>query len=725
MRFKSNTIRINILLIIGVALLFCAFIVKVGYVALSDNVEGTDLELLASTRSTATKKITAKRGTIYDNSGEVLAQNTNSYTVIAYLSSSRTTDESNPKHVVDKETTAKALDEILYPDQDKYQYILNLLNTEGAYQVELGPGGKAISEATKEKIKALNLPGIDFVQSSKRYYPYGDFASYIIGYAKKYIDEETNDESFVGELGIEQYCDRYLKGTDGSITYQKDAYGYQMADTLSYIEEAKDGYDIYLTLDKQVQMFLDDAIDRLDEYEPSWTIIAVADADTGAIIGSATSPSFNPNTLDIEDYNNPLLSYTYEPGSTMKIFSFMSAMEEGLYDGSSTYLSGKITVDEYEISDWYKYGWGTITYDVGFTYSSNVAAVNLAQRLGKAKLYDYYSKLGFGSKTDIELANEYVGDIDFEYASEVASASYGQGVTVTPIQMIQALTTITNDGTLLKPYIISKIVDTNTGKTVYEGGRKEIRKIYSSDTINKMIELLDATVNGTDSTITGKWYHTDAVRVIGKTGTANYTNQYGYVEGDRYVIRSFAGVFPKEDPEYIIYFATKDVNASNKQIGEVITDLIESVAKYKNLDERENDKDETKIVTIPNLLSKSIQYANSTLTSLGINPIIIGDGGTVVETYPEKDTVTSINSKLFILTNGSNITMPDMTNWSSKDLIAFCNLIGLKYNLSGYGYVSSTSIATGTTIDVDSMTLDATLVNIEPETLVDEVVSNE
>ncbi len=725
MKYTNNTIRFNVLFIICVVLLFCAFIVKVAYVALNDNVEGTDIAQLAENRATVTESIEAERGNIYDSFGNALALNVNSYTVIAYLSSSRTTDQNNPKHVVDKETTAKKLADILYPGEDKYSYILGLLNTSGAYQVELGSGGKNISEYTKNEIEKLDLPGIDFVKTFKRYYPYGDFASYIIGYAKKYNTDGV--DSLVGELGIEGYCDRYLKGTDGWTTYQQDAYGYALADKESYTQAAEDGYDIYLTIDPQIQMFLDDAVNKFKDptYDISWVTITVADASTGAIIGSSSSPSFNPNLLNITDYNNPLTSYAYEPGSTMKIFSFMSAIEEGLYKGDDTYPSGSIQVDDYKIYDWNKTGWGSITYDRGFTYSSNVAAVRLSQMLGKNKLYSYYSKLGYGSQTGIELANEYNGDIGFEYASEVASASYGQGITVTTVQMIQALTTLTNDGTTLKPYVISKIVNPNTGETVYEGKRNEVNKIYSTSTVNKMIDLMDQTVNSEDKAVTGAAYSTDAVRLIGKTGTSNYTGDDGYVEGTYNNIRSFAGVFPKDDPQYIIYVAVKDFHGNTKSMGNIVKSLVENVAKYKNLDKRESNADDSKIVTIPNLINTTTISASATLSSLGVPTVVIGDGSRVIYQSISANTKTSKSSRIFIGTNGTNITMPDMTNWSSKDLVAFCNLIGIKYELNGYGYVSSTSIVPGTVIDTTGdVTLSANLTNINPESLSNEVVSN-
>jgi penicillin-binding protein 2B len=728
MKIKGNTIRINLLFILVVALLFCVIIWKIAVIALNDTVEGINIRELADSRIITTKTIYSTRGTIYDNQGEAIAENVNSYTMVAILSSTRTTNPDNPKHVVDLDKTARELSKVFKEFNSEttmtYEYILERLNSKGAYQVEFGTGGKNISETLKNRIDKLNLPGIEFTKTFKRYYQNGDFASYLIGYAVKKTDE-SGDEYLVGELGIEGYCDRWLKGKDGYITYEKDAQGYQLADRPSYGEAAEDGYDIYLTLDKQVQMFVDNAVDEFTEYNPEWTSITIANANTGAIIASSSYPSFDPNKLNIDNYLNPMTSYTYEPGSTMKIFSFMSSMEEEKYNGDELYQSGSVQVDEYKISDWNKHGWGKISYDVGFTYSSNVAAVNLAQKLGRNTLKEYYTNLGFGKQTGIELANESVGNIGFQYESELASASYGQGMTVTPIQMIQALTTITNDGVMLKPYIIDKIVNPNTGEVEYQAKRTEVKKVFSSKTTTKIVELMDATVNSDDPVATGKRYASSNVRLIGKTGTANYTDPKTgeYAKGDRYVIRSFAGIFPKDNPEYIIYVVTKDFDGAAKQMGAIVKKLVESVAKYKNLEERVSDKDPTKIVTIKNYQSKPILSAISDLNKIGVTPIVLGNGSNVIKQYPSKNTTTSINSKVFLLTNSNTYTMPNIIGYSSKDVIELCNLIGLKYELNGYGYVESSSIAEGTTLNENDV-LVVNLKHIDPETLADGGVNN-
>ena len=429
MKTKRNRTKINLrFTMFCVSLLFCAVIAKLSYVVMADKVDGTDLTAFVDNRNTVTEVLPAKRGSIYDVNGEILAQNVNSYTVIAYLSKSRTKDDRYPEHVVDKEDTANKLSPLINMAPED---ILKLLNQD-LYQVELGPGGRGITELTKKQIEDLNLPGIDFISSTKRYYKMGKFAPYIIGYARP--DEKGK---ITGKMGIEAYYNDQLQGDNGKKTYQQDAYGYQLPDNAKHpvlTEEAIDGNDIYLTIDNSIQLIAENAVYNLtDKYDLDWVTFSVMEAKTGRIVASASSPSFNLNTLDnITSYLNPLTSYTYEPGSTMKVFSFMAAIEEGIYKGDDKFNSGTIKLsDGTTIKDFNNVGWGSMTYDTGFAYSSNVAATKLAQRLGTKKLKTYYENLGFGKTTGIELTGELSGKINFNYESELANASFGQGVTTT------------------------------------------------------------------------------------------------------------------------------------------------------------------------------------------------------------------------------------------------------------------------------------------------------
>lgn len=700
MKKKKSRVKVNRFFVGIFFFAFLCAIVKLSYVALSSNVDGMNLTEFADSRNTTKETLYASRGNIYDTNGEVLAKNVNSYTLVAYLSESRTTDPDNPKHVVDKESTAKALSEVL--DMD-YDYALSRLNVEGAYQVEFGTAGKDLSENKKAEIEALDLDGIDFISGVKRYYKQGSAASYIIGYAR------TNEiGEIVGEMGIESYYNDELKGTDGETMYQKDAYGYQMGDALYTIEPVS-GSDIYLTIDSQIQLILEDVLNTLEEnYEFSWATFTVMDANTGAIVGSASSPDFNPNTLEgLTNYVNPLVGYTYEPGSTMKIFSWLAAMENGVYDGEETFMSGSVEVAGATIYDFNNAGWGEINYDTGFAYSSNVGATHLALKLGSEKLRTFYESLGFGSKTGIELPGEESGVLRLTYESELASASFGQGITTTPIQTLQALSILTNDGVMLKPYIVDKIVDEN-GNVTYEGERTELGKKVSSESIKKMNELMyDVVYNGL-STI----WQPNNVTLAGKTGTAQIASSTGgYLTGNTNYIRSFAGVFPYEDPEYIIYVSVKQIDGGSSAVASAVTSAVESIANYANITNTDSDLDLSKIIDLSNYMSSNIETTTEELEKLNLKVIKIGNGNTIINQYPLKNTKVLVGSKIFLLTDGTEFTMPDMTGWSSSEVMSFCNLIGLKFSFTGYGVVKEFNLPVGEVIDL-TKTLEITLATV-------------
>lgn len=699
---KNNTVKINMGLIIVIILFFVAIIIKLSYVNIAKDVDGVDIEAFANNRNTTKKTLYATRGAIYDTNGDYLAQTVNSYTIIAYLSSSRTTNPDNPKHVVDKENTARKLSEILTLNGKTsmtYEYILSRLNLEGRYQVEFGSGGSGITELLKSEIENLNLPGIDFVASSKRYYQMDKFASYLVGYARK-----NDDGKIVGEMGIEKYFNNELSGKDGQTEYQTDSYGYKLPNSNENTTPATAGANIYLTIDNNIQLFLEQEINNLTkENSMAWMTFTIADAKTGAILASASNPSFNPNKLDITNYLNPLVSYAYEPGSTMKIFSFMAAMENGIYDGSKEYMSGKLQIGSDTVNDFNKVGWGKINFDTGFSYSSNTAASLLALDLGNEKLRAFYDLLGFGQKTGITLPDEVTGKIDFQYPIELATASFGQGITTTPIQNIQALTSIANDGMMLKPYIVDKIVDPNTNKVMYQGGREEIRKVASTETIKKIQDMMHNVVysNLTDA----KNYKPAMVEMIGKTGTAQIANPNGrgYLTGSNDYIRSFSGLFPYNDPQYIVYISVKQFSGNFKKVSQAVVNVVDEIVKYKNIVSTVEENKEQSIIVLESYLNTDVLSTEEKLKALGLNPVVIGDGKYVVNQYPNKKSHVLKGSKVFLKTESQNITMPDVTNWSENEITTFCNFIGLKYTLNGSGHVTSISIPAGSVIDLSTI----------------------
>jgi len=674
------------------------------YLSLSPSVYGIDMKEFASNRNTYYSTLYSKRGTIYDSDGNALALDVSSYTVIAYLDESRTGSSTTLYHVKDKQKTAEALSPLLNMSVES---LLELLNKD-KYQVELGPGGRGITELLKNKIEELNLPGIDFIESYKRYYPNGDFASYIIGYAKKkdvqvVVDNITKTENIiVGELGIEVKFDDILKGINGYTKYQQDRYGYKIPDTKEETLEASDGSDIYLTLDSNIQRIIESSVDDIvTEYNPDFITISVMDAKTGDILGSAATPSFDPNILNITNYENPLTSFVYEPGSVMKIYTYMCALEKGTYDGSATYPSGYIEIEDTKIYDWNKKGWGEISYDYGFEMSSNVGVSYIMQNfINKEDLKTCLTSYGFGTKTGINLPREMNGNIVFNYPVEVAAASYGQGISTTAIQQLQALSIIANDGYMVTPQIISKVVKDD--KVTYERKIIKSNKIVSSETIEYIKDLMYKTVNDVEGNATGIGYRIEGLDVIGKTGTAQIYDEIngGYLTGSTDNLYSFAGMFPKDDPEIIIFVSVKRPNvASNSAIRKLTKPVIEAVAKYRGLLGSNANSDSQVKVKLENYVNKNTNDVIENLEKNNLEIIKLGDGDRIIKQYPSKDTTLLSGDKVYLVTNDKDIRMPSLIGYTRIEAIALLNLLDINYNIEGYGTVVEQSVEEGSLIE--------------------------
>ena len=706
---KTNNIRYSKIVIFASLFLFVCMIGRVIQLGLSTEIDGVNLKELASKRTTTKEILTAKRGSIYTSDGDALAQNVSSYKLIAYLDSKRTTNKNNPQHVVDKEKTAEVLAPILEMTKEE---VLGYLSKENVYQTEFGSKGKGLSELTKNKIEALNLPGIDFVESFKRYYPKGDFASYTVGYAKSTTNEETGEETITGEMGIEKYYDKILKGEDGYIQYQKDLQGYKIADTNEVRKEASQGKDIYLTIDSQIQFFVEQALNNADiDYDWEWFNITIMDAKTGALLATATTPSFDPNVRNITNYLDYTVSSPYEPGSTMKTFTYMAAMENGVYNGQETYLSGVYTTtDGTQIGDWDRNGWGVITFDKGYAMSSNVGVINLINRhMSSAMLREYFKKLGFGRKTGITLPNEEAGKLNFKYETEIYNAGFGQGITTTPIQNVKALTSLTNDGMLLEPYIVSKIVDPSTKEVILKNKRTEIERVASSETVAKIIQLMDDCVNGIGNT--GSGFRIPSGELIGKTGTAQIASEdgSGYLSGTEDIISSFSGIYPKSDPKLIIYASVKRPSGgSQKPLSNAIKEIVNNASKYYGNDDTASPEIQITEYEMPSFVNKDLESTKTNLTASGIEYTVIGTGNKVIKQYPEKgDTITN-KDMVYLITNDQNLTIPNVVGLSSKVANSILSLLGIKVNLDGVGYVTAQSIAESTPI-TDGLEITLTL----------------
>lgn len=696
---SANKVLYIFLFFIGILYL------QYAYLSLSPKIYGKDLQEFATTRNTFKTTLKAQRGFIFDKDKNPLAINASSYTVIAYLSPSRTGSSPTPKHVIDKEETALKLAPII--DMDKEQ-ILKLLNYE-VYQVELGPGGRNITEIKKELIENLNLPGISFIENVKRYYPNGDFASYMIGYAKQYeVETEVNgitkmEYDLVGELSIEGKYDDILRGKDGYLEYQRDLFGYKIPDTKEIRTSPVNGNDIYLTIDSNIQRFLESAVKEASVvHQPEWMTLTVMDAKTGAILGSASTPSFDPNKMNITNYENPLTSYVYEPGSVMKTYTYMCAMENKVYEGNKTYMSGSYKIGDDLIRDWNRSGWGMVTFDKGYEYSSNVGIANLMMDyLTKEQLKECLEKYGFGSKTGITLPRELTGTLNFNYDVEKIAAGFGQGITTTSIQQLQALTLIANDGYLVTPRIVDKIVDSTTGKVVSQSNTiKSKEQVVSSPTINKMQELMYNVIHGQDmGATTGRSYYIEDFNIMGKTATAQiFDNELGRYSD--YMIYSYGGIFPKDDPQIIIYGSIKHPKTGVATgLATATKEVSKNIAKYLNIFGDNQSSDNLKEYVIKNYANKNIEDVKKELEGLDI--IVLGAGTKVIKQSIQAGTTLLTDDKIILITNDATFKMPYIVGWSREDAESLFKLLNIKYEVSGYGFVTSQSITKNTVINLE------------------------
>jgi penicillin-binding protein 2B len=354
-----------VLLLIVFLILFSLFVSRVGYIQVVKEVNGKELQSIAEKNWTRKQILEAKRGTIFDRFGNTLAEEIPSYTIVAIL------EENSPNHVEDPKMTAEKLAPIVNrPIAD----IERILSMEGRFQVELGSGTKNISLEKKKEIESLNLPGITFREEPRRYYPKQIFASHVIGYTER-------DMSKV-RMGLESSLNNYLAKKDGSVQYLSDRKGVDLPNNKRIIKEPKiDGHDVFLTIDANIQMALEQVMTQVEEqYEPERMIAIVADPKTGEILAMSNRPSFNPNFYEeITNYTNFAVSLRFEPGSTMKMYTLAAAIEEGVYNGNETYQSGSYQISGGRVRDHNQgLGWGKISFDEGFQRSSNVAYSILA-----------------------------------------------------------------------------------------------------------------------------------------------------------------------------------------------------------------------------------------------------------------------------------------------------------------------------------------------------------
>ncbi|MGV2619948.1 UNVERIFIED_CONTAM: penicillin-binding protein [Halobacillus marinus] len=697
---NKKTNRSAALLLLAFGVLFLVIAGRFLYIETAPKVEGVDLKKWAENVRKTTYDIDATRGKIYDKNGMVLAYDRPTYRIYAILDPDYSINSAEPNHLQDADEAAEKLAPILEMDASEIKEKIVDGQENDRFQIEFGSKGRDLSQAKKEEIEDLDISGINFTEEAKRYYPNGMFASHIIGFAR------TSEGEISGVTGIEKQMEKYLKETKGEISYERDKYGTKLLNPNEVMKEPENGDEVYLTIDQKIQTFLEDAMSEVDEqYNPKKIMAAVMDPKTGEILAMSNRPSYNPNAIgDVDNWYNDMISNPFEPGSTVKMFTWASAIEAGVYKGSDMFKSGtyKVTEDSPVIGDHNnRNGWGSITYDEGFQRSSNVAASKLAYDvLGPEKLRKYFSDFHLDKKTGIDLPNESNGRIVFDRPIEQITTAFGQGSTFTPIQLMTAATSIANDGQMMKPYVLSKITSSEDGKVVKENKPEQIGAPISPDTAKKVRDLLGTVVTSEHGT--GQSFKLNDYSLAGKTGTAQISEPgQGYLTGRNNYVFSFMGMAPKEDPELLMYVAVQQPDLEPTELGSepvsyIVKTVMENSLHYMDIKPDKEVEEPMTPLSLPDVTDQPADEAARKLKETFDNVEVIGDGSKVTAVLPEPGTKVVENQKIMIVTDQPK--MPDLTGYSIRDIQRLARHFKLNIETMGNGYVEKQSIPAGSPI---------------------------
>lgn len=617
MFLKKIDERIKIIFLI-LLLLFIFIILRVFYVQMFNYKK---LNKFAKDLWSRDLPLEADRGLILDRNGVVLADNLTTTSLVLI-----------PNQIKNKEKTTEQLAEILnvsYEAMKKHVYKQTSIE-------RVHPEGRRLPYDVAEKISALNMSGVYLVKEAKRYYPYGNMLSHSLGYVG--IDNQ-------GLSGLELQYDKYLTGKSGAIKYFSDAKGNKLNLSDVYVEP-QDGMNLSLTVDINIQKSLERELDNIvDMFSPDMALAIVMNPNNGEILGMASRPDYDPNNY--KNYSQEVLSRnlpiwaSYEPGSTFKIITTSAAVEEGAVDLEKDhfYDPGSVNVDGSTLRCWKAGGHGEQTFLQVLQNSCNPGFVKMGQLLGKETLFNYIDKFGFGEKTGIDLNGEGQGiifNLDKVGNVELATTAFGQGVSVTPIQQVAAVSAVVNGGTLYEPYIVKSISEKETNSIIKETKKKKIRKVISEKTSRIMRHALESVVAKGG----GKSAYIEGYRIGGKTGTAQKVKDGKYMVGN--YIMSFMSVVPANNPEAVLYLAID--NPKNTALlssytttpiaRRILLDIIEALDIKKQEGELEKDLEWTDIPThkVPNVVGKTVDEAKKKLAQFNIE--YSNNGKKVVEQSP-------------------------------------------------------------------------------------------
>lgn len=699
--------------------LFFVFLINFAIIIGTDQKFGVNLSKGAEVVHQKTVTVAARRGTIYDRNGVPIAEDATTYNVYAIIDKSYKSATGKILYVEESQydKVAEIFNQYLELDKD---YVKTQLSQKNLKQVSFGAQGNGITysnmNAMREAFEAAGIEGIDFTTSPNRSYSNGVFASQFIGLAQLQEDKEGN-KTLKGTSGMEQALDRILAGQNGIVTYEKDRNGNVVPGSEKVSVQAEDGKDVYTTLSADLQTYLETRMNAFQEkVKGKFVNATLVSAKTGEILATSQRPTYNADTKEglneknLGNWNTMLYQGQYEPGSTMKVMTLASAIDNGSFNPNDTYDSREYKVMDATIRDWdvnmgISEG-GTLTFAQGFTYSSNVGMTILEQKMGNDKWLDYLSKFKFGLPTRFGMGNETYGSLPGDNYVTIAMSSFGQGIGVTQVQMLRAFSSVANDGVMVEPKFINAIHDpkTNTArKTATEIIGNPVSEKAAQTTRDYMVQVGTDPYKGTLNVGGEPVIQVAGQNVAVKSGTAQIASENGYLEGENDYIYSVVAMTPAENPEFIMYVTVQQPEEKFQPIfwQEVVNPVLEEAVALKdslNLTTEATPALET--VTeetsykMPSVEKLTKQLGLKHQISPGgladelrrnlVQPIVLGTGGKIKKVSVKEGKNLKANQQVLILSDDLE-SLPDMYGWTKANVERFAKWQDIEVTFKGEG----------------------------------------
>lgn len=699
----NNRKKVGIILFTTSIGLFFLFVARLSYIVIVGQVAGESLEVRTQNLYQGSQIVNAKRGGIYDRNGVAITEDATSYTLYAVLNESYVTGSGdNQKNLYAEEenfnTLADIIVDVLGERADK-KSILAVLQ-QGAedqlWQVNI-PNARNItlqeSQAIQEAMDQREIAGLYFDDHPSRIYPNGVFSSHLIGYADVEVDEETKREELIGKMGIEQAYEDVLRGKDGKVIFQKDRYQNPLPGTVAESDPAEDGQDIYTTLDSRLQNYSEALMDEAwKETEAEDLTMVMMKAKTGEIVAMSQRPTFNPESKEegfSEEnflWQNLFIEDSYEPGSTMKMFTVAAAIDQGVFNPNETYSTQELMVIDTPINDWdLGATHATLSMRNALSWSSNIGMVKLEQKMPE-RWQRYLEEFGFGRSTYSGLWSEHTGNLPEDNIVSRSMTSFGQAIGVSQFQMLQAMTAIGNDGVMVKPQFVKKIVNPTTGEEIVTQ-TEVVGNPISAEAAKTVREYMRDTVESESYGTAYGVYELPDYNISVKTGTAEMASDGNYSEND--YLYSVVSMFPSEDPEYILYITLK---RPQEQVASRIFQMIANPLMKRAMDLYDVDMIEqtsevsTEMVSIQDYRNLETTAAAEDANRRGLAVTVVGDGELIKSQSTPNGRQVMPGTRLILLTDSEQYYMPDLTGWSKADLVKFGELLNIEVLFEGEGY---------------------------------------